>query len=78
MTTEEKRQAIARVYPWKSWEDKVSNMCESQVIAVYLAFEKNGTFRRTFTKFDKPFRKPKKKEKSDVKQLSIDDILKKE
>jgi hypothetical protein len=76
MTTDEKRLAIARVYPGKKWEDKVMNMSESQVIAVYLSFEKCGTFNRKFTKFDKCFQKPDKKKKEDVKQLSIFDILK--
>lgn len=79
MTTEEKRAAIARVYPTRSWEDKVSKTCESQVIAIYLSFEKNGTFRKDLTKYNKPFRDKHEKKKpiSEPKQLSIDDILNK-
>ena len=79
MTTEEKRLAIARVYSTSdSWQAKVADMSESQVIAIYLSFEKNGTFRRTFDKNEKTFRKRAGWERKGVKQLSIFDILKKE
>lgn len=46
MTTYEKRQAIAKVYESDSWKKKVEEMDESQVIAVYLRFEADGTFKR--------------------------------
>ena len=75
MTTEEKRMAIARVYPTsKSWHKKVADMCESQVIAIYLSFEKAGTFRKG-PKNCKPFQ-GKGDRKNEIKQLSVFDILK--
>jgi hypothetical protein len=70
LTTEEKRAAIARVYPTKSWQRKVANMEENQVIAIYLSFEKNGNFRRGPKKYNKPFIG-----KNEPQQLSIYDFI---
>lgn len=72
MTTEEKRRLIASVYPTsKSWQKRVYSMDESQVIAIYLSFEKNNIF-RTGPKHRKQF---ERKGKDNVKQLSVFDIL---
>lgn len=42
MTIEQKRMAIAEVYPYKKWSDKVDNMSDNQVIGVYNSFLKSG------------------------------------
>ena len=44
MTTNEKRAAIARVYPSKSWQEKVAKMSDNQVIAIYQKFLADGKF----------------------------------
>lgn len=76
MTTQEMRNAIEKVYPGPGWRRKVANMAEGQVIAVYLAFEKNGTFNRDLKKHNKQFKeKGKKPTGYSVQQLTIDDIL---
>ena len=46
MTTYEQRLAISKVYSSSSWKKKVENMSDSQVIAVYLRFEKEGKFKQ--------------------------------
>ena len=42
MTVEEQRTAISKVYPTEKWKNKVENMPEDQVIAIYLTFQKRG------------------------------------
>ena len=44
MTTNEKRAAIARVYSSESWQQKVKNMSDAQVVAIYQKFLANGKF----------------------------------
>ena len=85
MTIQEQRNAISSVYPGLSWKRKVADMGESQVIAVYLAFQKNGTFERRKSKDEKFFRnkreekreirEAKKEAKVSAQQISIFDIL---
>lgn len=80
MTVEEQRTAISKVYPTEKWKNKVENMPEDQVIAIYLAFEKRGLLGKVITK---PYqRKMESAEKaksatpfSKPYQLTIDDIL---
>lgn len=78
MTTEEKRAAIARVYPGKAWKNRVAKMEEIQVIAVYLTFEAEGKFRKDIKSFNKSAKGESKKPEPEPmypQQLSIDDIL---
>ena len=76
MTIPEMKMAISRVYPGQSWKTKVENMPEGQVVAVYLSFEKNGTFRKDLTKHNKPYVDKSEKNGRKVQQLTIDDFLK--
>ena len=48
MTTNEKRAAIARVYSSESWQQKVANMSDNQVIAIYQKFLADGKFEFDF------------------------------
>lgn len=41
-TTQEKRAIIAAAYSGESWANKVANMSDEQVIAVYLRFKASG------------------------------------
>lgn len=60
MSVEAMRAAIFDVYPGWAWKDRVRNMADNQVIAVYYSFCEKG-------KFDK---KPKKhSEKKDKREL---------
>lgn len=63
MTIEQKRMAIAEVYPYKKWSDKVDNMSDNQVIGVYNSFLKSG---KLGPKLSKPY-----SEKYPPKQISI-------
>lgn len=38
MSVEQMRSAIAKVYPGKSWQDKVKKMADGQVIRIYYKF----------------------------------------
>ncbi len=42
MSIEQMKIAIAEVYPYKKWSDKVDNMSDNQVIGVYRSFLKSG------------------------------------
>lgn len=42
MSIELMRDAILKVYPGKAWEDKVANMSDNQIIAVYYKFLNNN------------------------------------
>jgi len=43
MTTEQKRAAVAAVYPDSvTWAHRVAHMSEDQVIAIYLRFKEEG------------------------------------
>lgn len=77
MTTEEKRIAISQVYPGASWKRKVADMSDSQVIAVYLSFEKNGTFRKDLKKHNKPYedKRERRENRKEYKQLTIEDFI---
>ena len=46
MTTNEKRAAITRVYSSESWQRKVKNMSDAQVVAIYRKFLADGKFDR--------------------------------
>ncbi len=80
MTVEEQRTAILKVYPTEKWKNKVENMPEDQVVAIYLAFEKRGLLGKVITK---PYQRKMEaaKKKQTVKpppepyQITIDDIL---
>lgn len=56
MSYEEMRAAIRDVYDTDSWKDKVDNMLDVQVVAVYLKFKNQG-------KFDTYEEKPKESKK---------------
>ena len=69
MTVREMRHAISKVYPGKSWKEKVADMPEDQVVAVYFNFEA----RNMFNKKIEPPRKKKPIFKAYVgEQLSFD------
>ena len=80
MTVEEQRTAISKVYPTEKWKNKVENMPEDQVIAIYLTFQKRGLLGKVITK---PYQskmeaaKTKKTLKPPLEphQMTIDDIL---
>ena len=42
MNTSKKRNALLKAYDGYSWHERVANMPEDQVIAVYLRFERDG------------------------------------
>ena len=74
------RSAISKVYPTEKWKNKVENMPEDQVVAIYLAFEKRGLLGKVITK---PYQREEEaaKKKQILKlppepyQMTIDDIL---
>jgi hypothetical protein len=55
MSYEEMRTAIRGVYHTESWNKKVDNMLDSQVVAIYLKFKREGKFDKYSeeTKFEK-------------------------
>lgn len=69
MTVEQMRDKISEVYSGWGWKTKVARMYDDQVIAVYHNFLERGMF-------DKPS-PVRTHDGRRVKQLSIDDILKK-
>lgn len=42
MTTDEMRNLVASVYPGQKWKDKVMNMSDNQVVAIYWQFVQKG------------------------------------
>lgn len=42
MTVQQMRNAILRVYNTKSWQNKVANMYDDQIIAIYHDFRNRG------------------------------------
>ena len=42
MTVQQMRSAILRVYNTKSWKNKVANMYDDQIIAIYHDFRNRG------------------------------------
>jgi hypothetical protein len=42
MKVEKKREALKGAYPGKKWADKVDDMSDDQVIALYLRFKGQG------------------------------------
>lgn len=44
MTVDQMRKEICKIYPNKTWEEKVYRMYDDQVIAIYHNFEKTGKF----------------------------------
>ena len=38
MSVADMRAAIAKVYPGKSWKNKVARMADQQVMAIYFSF----------------------------------------
>jgi hypothetical protein len=66
------RRLVAGAYRSDSWKIKVAMMPDSQVIAIYCRFNREG-------RFDPGYKKPKKQTKNPVDyggvQLTFDDIL---
>lgn len=58
MTNYEMREAIRKVYDTRSWQNKVDNMYDDQVIAIYLNFEKRGILNKVMKK-ERPIVYPK-------------------
>lgn len=54
MSAEEMRIAIAKVYSGRRWKEKVHNMSDEQVMAIYFSFLESGKF----DKKKKPAEKP--------------------
>lgn len=80
MTVEEQRTAISKVYPTEKWKNKVENMPEDQVIAIYLAFEGRGLLGKVITKpYQRKIEAVQKKQSvkppPEPYQMTIDDIL---
>lgn len=80
MTVEEQRTAISKVYPTEKWQNKVENMPEDQVIAIYLAFEKRDLLGKVITKpYQRKAEAEKKKQTINLPpepyQITMDDIL---
>lgn len=69
MTVEQMRDKIAEVYGSFKWKDRVARMYDDQVIAVYYNFVERGMFEKKSAVRTHDGRR--------VKQLSIDDILRK-
>jgi len=69
MTVEQMRNAISDLYPGWAWKQKVARMYDDQVIAIYRSCQERGQFNKP-----SPVRTHDGRR---VKQLSIDDILKK-
>lgn len=57
------RSAIFDVYSGYSWKDRVRNMADNQVIAVYYSFRERGVF-------DKPKKYSEKPNKTTKRELS--------
>ena len=80
MTVEEQRTAISKVYPTEKWKNKVENMPEDQVIAIYLTFQKRGLLgNATPISYHRKMEAAKKKKTLkpplEPHQMTIDDIL---
>ena len=80
MTVEEQRTAISKVSPTEKWKNKVENMPEDQVIAIYLTFQKRGLLGKVITKpYQRKMEAAKKKKTLkpplEPHQMTIDDIL---
>ena len=80
MTVEEQRTAISKVYPTEKWKNKVENMPEDQVIAIYLTVQKRGLLGKVITKpYQRKWTAAKKKKTLkpplEPHQMTIDDIL---
>lgn len=42
MNTDLKRVEVSKVYPGPKWAQKVKNMTDNQVIAIFLRFQRDG------------------------------------
>ena len=55
MSAQQMRAAIYEVYPGRKWKEKVLNMDDAQVIAVYYSFLEKGKFDKNISgPVDKP------------------------
>lgn len=73
MTVENMRREIAHVYDTRSWDRKVDEMYDDQVIAIYYKFQKEG-------KLNKVLRKEKPQPKTipiNIEQLDIFSLINK-
>ena len=68
MTVSQMRARITEVYAGKSWKQKVDNMSEGQVIAVYHSFLNSGKFNN---KPQTKARVPNKRDDVEYKQMKI-------
>lgn len=80
MTVEQMREAIAGVYKGWKWKDKVANMPEDQVMAIYFKFQSSGVLDGTNVVDDHSSRKSNTKEETKfvkpyAEQLSIFDVI---
>lgn len=69
MTVPNMRDAISTVYPYPKWTERVKNMPDRQVIAIYHKFMNEGKFNQSKEAIEKL-------EFETAIQLSIWDILK--
>lgn len=74
MTVQQMKDAIARVYRTESWQKKVENMYDDQVIAIYHDFYNRGVLDKVLRR-ERPIcaKKPKPEEK--YQQMTIFDLL---
>ena len=66
MEVYQKREKIKKVYPTETWYNKVNNMPDKQVMAIYFSMKESG-------KLDKP--KKKTKETEEFRQMTIFDYI---
>lgn len=57
ISVEQMRAAIYDVYPGWAWKEKVDNMLDDQVIAIYYSFLKKGKFEQKPKKYSKKHNK---------------------
>lgn len=72
MTIDQMRAAIARQYPSRKWRERVEQMYDDQIVAIYYAWLERGYFKR---KPGTSTSKPRPKGKLEIEQLTLDDLF---
>lgn len=54
MTIQEMRKSISKLYPGQKWKDKVENMKDQQVFAIYYSYVHKGNLNPEKPKFVEP------------------------
>lgn len=74
MTVQQMRDAIVDVYDTRSWKQKVANMYDDQVIAIYYNFSKRGVLNKVLRK-ERPEVKYSESSSKQSDQLSMFDFI---